>query len=133
MVAVAQLPVRQRGDCCQVTIELSAEVAERTVEVLKALADPTRLQIVAVLARSQRPVCVCDLTDAFELSQPTISHHVGKLKAAGLVTSDKQGIWVNYSLRDDLPAATRRLVEAAMIDDQVSAGDGADLRASVGA
>ncbi|TMD14997.1 MAG: helix-turn-helix transcriptional regulator [Chloroflexi bacterium] len=127
-----QLPVRQRGQCCQVTIELPSEVAEQTVEVLKALADPTRLQIVAALARSQQPVCVCDLTTAFELSQPTISHHIGKLKAAGLVTSEKQGIWVYYSLRGDLLPAARRLVDAATADGAVPLASATQTRAGVG-
>lgn len=85
-----------------------------TVAVLKALADPTRLQIMAVLLRSPDPVCVCDLTAAFALSQPTISHHVGKLRDAGIVESTKRGIWAHYMLRAGLPARTRRLLEAAV-------------------
>ena len=107
-----ELPVRQRGQCCEVTTELSIAVADETVGVLKALADPTRLQIVAALLRSHQPVCVCDLTATFQLSQGTISHHVGKLKAAGLVASEKRGIWAYYSLRSDLPAAVGRILEA---------------------
>ena len=96
------------------TSELSSNVAEQTVEVLKALADPTRLQIVAALGRSGQPVCVCDLTATFELSQPTISHHVARLKAAGLVESEKRGIWAYYQLRRDLSPSTQRLVDAAI-------------------
>jgi len=107
------LPVRTRGQCCEVASELSVELAEQTVEVLKALADPTRLQIVAALARSGKPVCVCDLTVAFELSQPTISHHVARLKAVGLVESEKRGIWAYYQLRRDLSPTAQRLLDAA--------------------
>ena len=108
-----ELPVRQRGQCCEVNTELSTAVARQTVEVLKALADVTRIQILAALARSEQPVCVCDFTAEFNLGQPTISHHIGKLKAAGLVESEKRGIWSYYRLRDDLSPTVRRLVEAA--------------------
>lgn len=107
------MPVRQRGQCCEVRSDLSNSEAADTVEVLKALADVTRLQIVAVLARSGQAVCVCDFTAEFDLTQPTISHHIGKLKAAGLVESEKRGIWAYYRLRDDLSPAVRSLVEAA--------------------
>ena len=88
-------------------------MADGTVEILKALADPTRLQIIAALARSSGPVCVCDFTARFGLSQSTISHHVSKLREAGLVESDKRGIWAYYRLRDDLRAPTTRLIDPA--------------------
>jgi len=84
------------------------------VEVLKALADRTRLQVVAILMRAQQPICVCDLTAVSELTQPTISHHMGKLKAAGLIESSKMGIWAYYSIRDDLDPQVRTLVAAAV-------------------
>ena len=109
-----ELPVRHRGECCDLTLELDTEVAGQTVEVLKALADPMRLQIVAILLRAQQPVCVCDLTPISELTQPTISHHMGKLKAAGLIESSKRGIWAYYRIRDDLAPQVRALVVAAV-------------------
>jgi ArsR family transcriptional regulator len=70
--------------------------------------------MVAILRDAEAPVCVCDFTAAFELSQPTVSHHMAKLREAGLVESEKRGIWSFYSLRRDLPAATRRLVESLL-------------------
>jgi ArsR family transcriptional regulator len=73
-----ELPVRHRGECCDLTVELDPEAAGQIVEVLKALADRTRLQIVAILMRAQQPVCVCDLTAVSDLAQPTISHHMGR-------------------------------------------------------
>jgi ArsR family transcriptional regulator len=60
------------------------------------------------------PVCICDFTAAFDLSQPTISHHMAMLKAAGLVESAKQGIWIYDRLRDDLPPATRTVLQSLL-------------------
>ena len=109
-MAVKELPaIRQRGACCELP-EVDSAWADSTAEVLKALADATRLKMLASLWRAESPVCICDFTGAFELSQPTISHHMGKLKDAGLVESEKNGIWVYYRIRDDLAQPTRRLL-----------------------
>jgi len=109
-VAVKELPViRQRGACCELPV-VDARWADRTSELMKALADPTRLTMMASLWKAQAPICICDFTAGLDLTQPTISHHMAKLKEAGLVESDKQGIWVYYRLRADLPADTRRLL-----------------------
>ena len=114
-VATTELPViRQRGTCCELP-EVDSGWAEGTADVLKALADPTRLMMIASLWRARSPICICDFTGAFELSQPTISHHMSKLKDANLVESEKHGIWVYYQLRDDLPQPTRRLL-AQLLD-----------------
>jgi ArsR family transcriptional regulator, arsenate/arsenite/antimonite-responsive transcriptional repressor len=108
---MTQLPVRQRGvACCQELVTGDEGWAHETAEVLKALAEPTRLSMVAALWAAEEPVCICDFTAAFELSQPTISHHMGKLKAAGLVESTKQGVWIYYRLREDLPATAVELL-----------------------
>jgi ArsR family transcriptional regulator len=108
------LPERVRGVCCPPAIPLLPRRADRTVDTLRALADPTRLQMVAILQRAEAPVCICDLTDAFHLSQPTISHHMAKLKEAGLVEASKRGIWTYYRLRTALDPKTQRLLEAVL-------------------
>ena len=77
---------------------------------MKALADPTRLTMMASLWKAQAPICICDFTAGMDLSQPTISHHMAKLKEAGLVESEKRGIWIYYRLRTDLAVDTRRLL-----------------------
>jgi ArsR family transcriptional regulator len=74
--------------------------AEALAERFKALADPTRVGIVNRLAGADE-VCVCDLTAAFGLSQPTISHHLRVLRDAGLVTAEKRGTWAYYRLVPD--------------------------------
>lgn len=101
-----ELPVlRQRGACCELP-EIDADWAQSTSDLLKALADPTRLTMVATLWKAEAPVCICDFTASLDLSQPTISHHMGKLREAGLVESQKQGIWIYYRLSANLPNST---------------------------
>ncbi len=86
------LPIRQRGNCCAVNMDLEPAAVTAAVDLLKALAHPTRLQIMAALRQADDPVCVCDFTAALGLSQPTISHHIGRLRQAGLVKVTKDGI-----------------------------------------
>lgn len=72
--------------------------AEQVAAALKAIADPTRLTMLALLAAEAEPTCVCHLEARFHLSQPTISHHLKVLREAGLVTSERRGAWVHYAL-----------------------------------
>ena len=90
---------------------LDSEKADALSDVYKALADPTRVQIVHMLRAASAPVCVCDFTAAFELSQPTVSHHLSKLRSAGIISSFKKGIWTFHSLADPLPEAARGVVD----------------------
>jgi ArsR family transcriptional regulator, arsenate/arsenite/antimonite-responsive transcriptional repressor len=78
-------------------------------QVFKALGDPVRLRLMSLIgAREGGEVCVCDLTSAFDLSQPTISHHLKVLRDAGLIESERRGTWVYYRL---VPAALERMAE----------------------
>lgn len=91
-------PVEAVACCSPVTREpLSAEAAEQIVPLLKAIADPVRLRLLSLVAsHADGEACVCDLNDAFDLSQPTISHHLKTLNEAGLLDRDKRGVWVYY-------------------------------------
>lgn len=109
---LAVLPERERGVCCPPTLKVRPEKVEQLSEVLKALADPTRLQMVLALRDAGEAICVCDFTASFDLTQPTVSHHMSRLREAGLVEVTKRGIWSFYRLAADLPAATRRILEA---------------------
>ncbi len=76
---------------------MSAEDAERIAPLVKALADPVRLRLLSLVAsHGDGEACVCDLNDAFDLSQPTISHHLKLLHEAGLLDREKRGVWVYY-------------------------------------
>jgi ArsR family transcriptional regulator len=89
---------------------MSAAQAERVAPLLKALADPVRLRLMSlVLSREGGEACVCDLNDAFDLSQPTISHHLKVLHQAGLLDRDKRGVWVYYQARPEAMAAIMTL------------------------
>ena len=81
---------------------MSAAQAEQVAPLLKALADPVRLRLVSLIAASAGgEACVCDLNDAFELTQATISHHLKVLHSAGVLDRDKRGVWVYYAVRPD--------------------------------
>ena len=97
-------PVETVACCSPVTREpLSADAAVRISPLLKALADPVRLRLLSLVASHENgEACVCDLQEAFELSQPTISHHLKVLHQVGLLDRAKRGVWVYYQVR---PAA----------------------------
>ena len=67
---------------------------------LKAVADPTRLRMLDLLVQQREPLCVCDLTEQFSQNQPTISHHLRILREAGLIDTEKRGIWAYYWATD---------------------------------
>ncbi|MFF1402498.1 ArsR/SmtB family transcription factor [Streptomyces sp. NPDC058294] len=97
------------GGCCPglLTAPLDEDRAVTLAKVFKALGDPVRLRLLSLIAsRAGGEVCVCDLTPAFDLSQPTISHHLKLLKQAGLIGSERRGTWVYYRL---LPEMTDQL------------------------
>jgi ArsR family transcriptional regulator, arsenate/arsenite/antimonite-responsive transcriptional repressor len=101
--------LRRRGTCCELPV-VKESWANQTSELMKAMADPTRLTMLASLWKADAPICICDFTAGLGLSQPTISHHMARLKEAGLVDSEKSGIWTYYRLRDKLAPATRRVL-----------------------
>ena len=111
-MATPTVPGRERGVCCAVDFALTDDRALELATVLKALADPTRVQIIVALREAKVPLCTCDFTASSELSQPTITHHMGKLREAGLVTATRSGIWTYYRLRPHLPANMRRIIDA---------------------
>lgn len=94
-------PVQAAACCPPLVVEpLSVDAAERIAPLLKALADPVRLRLLSlVAAHDSGEACVCDLNEAFELSQPTISHHLKVLHEAGLLDRSKRGVWVYYRVQ----------------------------------
>jgi ArsR family transcriptional regulator len=93
------LPVLTPAPCCAplAAQRLERDEADQMATIFKALADPVRLQLLGlILDSADHEACVCDLTGAFDLSQPTISHHLKVLHTAGLIERDKRGVWVHY-------------------------------------
>jgi ArsR family transcriptional regulator len=90
--------------CCSPLLKqpLGADEAARIAPLLKALADPVRLRLLSLVASyADQEACVCDLNDAFDLSQPTISHHLKVLREAGWVDSERRGTWIWYWMQPD--------------------------------
>ena len=87
--------------CCAPLLRqpITAGQAEHLARVLKALADPTRLRLVSMVAAHEGgEACVCELTEPLGLTQPTISHHLKVLIDAGVLTRDKRGVWAYYAI-----------------------------------
>ncbi len=94
---------RAAGPCAPlVHPRVQVENAERLAAIARALGDPVRLQIVDVLHHHAGAVCVCELNDLFDLSQSTISHHLKVLRNAGIVASEKRGLWAFYYVKRDV-------------------------------
>ena len=89
--------------CCEPVVypDVERQRAERMATVAKALGDPVRLQLVDVLRKHAGKVCVCELVPLFDLSQPTVSHHLKVLRDAGIVGSERQGLWAYYYVIPD--------------------------------
>ena len=89
--------------CCEPVVYPDVQRGEalRMAEVAKALGDPVRLQLVDVLRGHAGKVCVCELVPLFDITQPTLSHHLRKLRDAGLVDSERQGLWAYYYVRGE--------------------------------
>jgi ArsR family transcriptional regulator len=89
--------------CCEPVVypDVEREGAVRMAAVAKALGDPVRLQLVDVLRKHAGKVCVCELVPLFDLSQPTVSHHLGVLREAGIVGSERRGLWAYYYVIPD--------------------------------
>jgi ArsR family transcriptional regulator, arsenate/arsenite/antimonite-responsive transcriptional repressor len=89
--------------CCKPVVYPDVQRAQalRMAEVAKALGDPIRLQVVDVLRKHAGQVCVCELVPLFDVGQPTLSHHLKKLREAGIVDSERRGLWSYYYVVPD--------------------------------
>jgi ArsR family transcriptional regulator len=103
-LALAPKQKRPPGEpCCEPVVypDVARQQAERMAAIAKALADPVRLQLVDVLRKHAGKVCVCELVPLFDLSQPTVSHHLKVLRDAGIVDSERRGLWAYYYVTPD--------------------------------
>jgi ArsR family transcriptional regulator, arsenate/arsenite/antimonite-responsive transcriptional repressor len=89
--------------CCEPVVHPDVERAQavRMAAVAKALGDPVRLQLVDVLRKHAGKVCVCELVPLFDIAQPTLSHHLKKLREAGIVDCERRGLWAYYYVLPD--------------------------------
>ena len=115
--AVLLSPAETVACCSPLSREpLSQLQADQIAPLLKALADPVRLRLLSIVASHEGgEACVCDLLECFDLSQPTISHHLKVLHSAGLLDRDKRGVWVYYAVRREALAAIAGLFDTAVL------------------
>jgi ArsR family transcriptional regulator, arsenate/arsenite/antimonite-responsive transcriptional repressor len=99
----SKIPLMSAAECCAPVAgqSVTPEQAETLATVFRALADPSRVRIVNLLATRTDPICVCEFTEPLGLSQGTVSFHLKKLVAAGLLEREQRGTWAYYSLRRD--------------------------------
>jgi ArsR family transcriptional regulator len=92
------ISVQRSGGCCApiAVAALDEAAASEGAAVFKALSDPIRLRLMSIIASAGEEVCVCDITPHFNVSGPTISHHLRVLREAGLVECERRGTWVYY-------------------------------------
>ncbi|WP_029290373.1 winged helix-turn-helix domain-containing protein [Cellulomonas sp. HZM] len=116
-MATDLLPVVQTDRCCasSVTPALNEASSVELAARLKALADPTRLRLLSIIASHENAeACVCDLTEPVGLSQPTVSHHLKLLVDAGFLIREKRGVWAYYALTSDALDDTTASLRAAL-------------------
>ena len=114
----------EAGACCSPLVRepLTEDWAGDLARMFKALGDPVRLRLLSLVASHEGgEACVCDISDTFDLSQPTISHHLKVLRQAGLLDCERRGTWVYYWV---IPAALQQLSAVLLVEGaSVSAAD----------
>lgn len=113
LLSEADTGLASEGRCCGFDYDLQLPRSEATdlAAIFKALANPVRLQILDILSRHSGEVCVCDIESHFDLSQPTISHHLRVLRKAGVLGSEQRGLWVYYYVRPQTLAPLQTLLD----------------------
>ncbi|MFC0540187.1 ArsR/SmtB family transcription factor [Kutzneria chonburiensis] len=115
-----QLPLVEQSLCCSPLMRqpLSEDQSAELARVFKALGDPVRLRLLSLIAsHAGGEACVCDLTDAFDLTGPTISHHLKVLREAGIIDGERRGTWVYYRV---LPTTLQMLSTVLMAPGSVT-------------
>lgn len=114
-----QLPVLDQPEndtaCCSPVLRapLSEAQSVELARVFKAIADPVRLRLLSLIAsHAGGEACVCDLTDAFDLTGPTISHHLKVLREAGIIDGERRGTWIYYRVRPE----SLRTLSSVLVD-----------------
>ena len=107
--------VAKPDDCCTPRAKVRSRATRPYVQLCKALADETRLEILGMLAERTGALCACEIEAHFDLAQPTISHHLRILREAGLVSAERRGTWNYYTL--ERPVVERLAERRALLAD----------------
>lgn len=111
------LPLLDAGCCSSLQAEpLTSERAADLARMFKAMGDPIRLRVLSLIASAPSgEVCVCEITDSFSLTGPTISHHLKVLREAGLIDSERRGTWVYYWVKPEALQALASLLDSTPV------------------
>jgi len=96
-----KVPVIQSENCCSAPVApvgMPESSRARLLAIFKALGDATRLDVFRLIAAQEGEICACDIVDRFDVSQPTIAHHLKVLRNAGLITVSRRGVWAYYAV-----------------------------------
>ena len=111
-IEILELEIGSNRRTCDPTLELrvQTEEAEMFATLFKALSHPVRVQMLDLISQGEGQTCACDIERHFELTQPTISHHLKVLRDAGLITSESHGVWVHHRVNPAKVTALRHLL-----------------------
>lgn len=114
--------IDQIESCCGPAVQpsgMAVATVERSLRVFKALGDETRFAILRLIAAQEEEICACDIVDQFDVSQPTIAHHLKVLRTAGLITAERRGVWAYYAIDPEgvelLQSVTQGLAGATLV------------------
>lgn len=99
------------GETCCTPSSVNEQEAEHFASIFKAMSHPVRVKMLDIIQCAQGEICVCDVESCFDLTQPTISHHLKILRDAGLIESEQRGLWVYHRIRPDTVAAVQHFLE----------------------
>lgn len=109
--AVEQESLLAESTCIPTVLRISAESAETFANIFKALSHPVRVQMLDLISQGNGELCGCDIERYFDLTQPTISHHLKVLRDAGLITSEMRGVWSHHRVNTQTLALLQELLE----------------------
>jgi ArsR family transcriptional regulator len=101
----------QIGETCSTSYGMSDQEAEHFAFLFKAISHPVRVKMLDIIYRAESGICVCDVEASFDLTQPTISHHLKILRDAGLIESEQRGLWVYHRIRPETFATVQSFLE----------------------
>jgi ArsR family transcriptional regulator len=105
------IEIEQVGESCCTPSTMSDQEAEHFASLFKAISHPVRVKMLDIIHQANTEICVCDIEACFDLTQPTISHHLKILRDAGLIESEQRGLWVYHRIRRDTVASVQQFLE----------------------
>lgn len=122
-IAVQGDAANRRAACNTLEPRLGADQAVHLATILKALGNPVRLQMLDFIAQGGGRLCACDMERHFDLTQPTISHHLRILRDAGLIVSESSGVWVFHSIDESVAESMQQVIRLLHVERTYDSSD----------